>query len=724
MEDEQNYRLGDAAASGERDASPTFRALLIGIDFYYPNRLPSGASFAPLRGCVSDVERVEEMLKRRVKGPYDIKKLVARDTGAGRPATPREGEQLPTYDNMKKAFDALVDEAQPGDQVYIHYSGHGARVPTKCSHVKGGGTYDETLVPMDIREDSTRHLRDLDLAYYLDKLSRKQVIVTVLLDSCHSGGATRGIDVAPRCATGARAGVDPTLDTTERPMDGVAPDEELCAAWERLAAAGAATRAEVGTTWLPASNHYVLLAACRDRETAIEDNLTDAPREGAQRGGVMTAAFLEALEQLGSDHTWKTCYERVLARVHSRYPSQTPQLLGRAERQILGVELRPIAHTVTVAEIDRTNRKVKLRAGLATATATGSRFGLYRPGTTNFAERASRVGSATVTQVMATESWADLDEGTSIDAIELGAPALLEDVGSVKLQHQVNLFRRSDLPREIDQERALDRLRDAIETRGRGFFVLQTTGTPRYQVAINERNQYEIWDPSGEPMPYVGAVNVDAPSAAEHVVDRLIHIFRFQTIEEIDLPTSELKSAIRVELRAPPPEWSPGKRIEGGTVIEPGSEGYVLKPGTYSFVHVHNAGARRVNVVALVLEEDYRIDPVMPPGPAWGPYMTVDPGDHLWFALESVLRPDRESARDTIKIFATVDDTDFWWLLHAPIDQPVTRSMRTRSGAARDALFRLREALDADENTDRAVRTVPQPGSDWATRQFRVIIAR
>ncbi|XYI03818.1 caspase family protein [Sorangium sp. So ce1128] len=704
----------DAAASSAPDTSPTFRALLIGIDFYFPNRLPNGASYATLRGCVNDIRRVEEMLKARISGPLDLTKLVARDTGAGRPAGPES--DWPTYANMKAALDGLVARTRPGDQVYIHYSGHGGRVRTKFPDRKGPDGYDETLVPTDIGEASTRNLRDVHLAYYVDALTTKnQATVTVVLDSCHSGGATRGIDVAPRCATGARAGVDPTLDTTERPADGVASDDELRAAWRRLAGTGVAVRAAAATTWLPASSKYVLLAACRDIESALEASV-----EGAPRGGVMTAAFLDALAQLSTDQTWKTVHERVLAWVHSRYPRQTPQLLGQGERQVLGVDLRRVERTVTVIDIDAPNRRVKLRAGHATGTAMGSKFGIYRAGTINFTEVDKRVGAATVTEVMATQSWAALDEGTNIDAVELGAPARLEDVGSVTLQRAVNLVRRDDPPPGIDQDRALAAVRAAIEARGRGFLEVHGSGTSDYQVAINDGGQYEIWDPSGTPMLNVGAVDVGAEKAAEQVVDRLIHILRYNTIRELDNASSELKDAFRVELRAPPPEWSPGHRIEGGTVIEPSGDAYVVKPDTHVFVHVMNGSARKLNIAAIDLGDDWSIAPIEPPGPSFGSYTPVDARKDVWFALRTSLSGGRASALDVIKIFATTDDADFWWLLHPPIDRPITRSTTTRGTAVRDALFRLREALDADQNPARSAHVESRPGSDWTVRQIRI----
>ncbi|WP_437528809.1 caspase family protein [Sorangium sp. So ce726] len=721
MNGQPDHETNDAGTSSARDTSPTFWALLIGVDFYFPNQLDEGGTYLSLSGCVSDVERIRDVLRARITMPLDITTLLAPNVGGDAPG--EEPSTWPTYDNMKAALDGLLARTQPGDHVYIHYSGHGGRVPTNFTRLKPGGV-DETLVPTDIGKSSTRYLRDLDIAYYLDALTaKKQATVTIVLDSCHSGGATRGDNVAPRCATYARRGAEPTLDTTKRPTDGVAPDDELIAAWKRLEATGRGVRDATATTWLPEAKDYVLLAACRDVETAIE------VWEGGRPEGVLTTAFIEALKEPGDDQTWKTLYERVLALVHSKYPSQTPQLLGQGERQVFGSKLRPVVSTVRVNDVDVAKRKVKLGAGQVTGTPTGAKFGIYTPGTTDFTQLDRRVGVATVDKMMAVESWASLEEGAAIASVKLGAPAVLEDVGSVELRRAVNLFHRDDLPPDIDQERALGAVRAEIKNSKRGFLELVAGATPDYQVALNKDRHYEIWGPSGKPIPNVGTVAIDVPGSARVVVDRLVHLLRYQTIQKVASPLSGLKDTLRIELLAPPPEWSMDKPALGGTVIEPSGDAYVMKPDDWVFIHVVNESSSPVNVAVIALGDDWGIRALEPPPPEGRMfptrrYSTVDAKAESRFALQFFLSEGRASSTDVIKIFATVEDTDFLWLLHTPIKDPVTRSLVTRKEAAHDALFRLREALDAKENDLREVRPRSAPGEDWTARQFRIVTQR
>ncbi|WP_437521877.1 hypothetical protein WME79_30050 [Sorangium sp. So ce726] len=158
-------------------------------------------------------------------------------------------------------------------------------------------------------------------------------------------------------------------------------------------------------------------------------------------------------------------------------------------------------------------------------------------------------------------------------------------------------------------------------------------------------------------------------------------------------------------------------------MIERSGDAYALRAGAYTFVHVENGSESRVYVTVVDLGEgDWSIVPMMPLDPSMGSYIAMETGAHLWFAIEAMLRSGSTSGVDVIKVFATNSDTDFWWLLHPPIDQPITRSLKRRVGAAQDTLFRLREALDADENKERAFRVVPQPGFDWNVLQIHARI--
>ena len=159
-------------------STPRKLALLVGINAY-----PEDGLFPPLNGCVNDVELQYQLLVHRYGfNPSDIVTLT---------------DEQATRENILTTFDEhLIKQAQPDDVVVFHFSGHGSRVADPDKDFEDG--LNSTLVPVDSplpagfpREggavnDITGHtLFLLGSAVPTDNF-------TMVLDSCHSGGAKRG----------------------------------------------------------------------------------------------------------------------------------------------------------------------------------------------------------------------------------------------------------------------------------------------------------------------------------------------------------------------------------------------------------------------------------------------------------------------------------------------------------------------------------------------------
>jgi hypothetical protein len=160
-------------------------ALLVGINSY-----PSGIS--TLTGCLTDVEMQYELLVHRYGfDPKNI--LVLADRALPfLDYTPKVG----TRANILQAFQQhLIDQAEPGDAVIFHYSGHGSRV-TDPMPLAGYGGLNGTLVPADVAlkgDDGTNQIMGKTL-FLLSSLLKTNHF-TMVLDSCHSGAGTRGNSV-------------------------------------------------------------------------------------------------------------------------------------------------------------------------------------------------------------------------------------------------------------------------------------------------------------------------------------------------------------------------------------------------------------------------------------------------------------------------------------------------------------------------------------------------
>jgi hypothetical protein len=137
-------------------------ALLIGNDCYLPNTLSNGGSYGSLKGCVRDINLVEDYLKQTYNLQNDNLLKLTSSNDPSNPGKPLEDRSLwPSYKNIVAKFKQLTEIAQPNDRVYIHYSGHGGRTTTNYPDLKGINGIDETLVPNDLGIAEGQYLRDL-----------------------------------------------------------------------------------------------------------------------------------------------------------------------------------------------------------------------------------------------------------------------------------------------------------------------------------------------------------------------------------------------------------------------------------------------------------------------------------------------------------------------------------------------------------------------------------
>ena len=669
----------------EDNKSSSLHALLIAIDCYLPNRLPMGGYYPSLGGCVSDINRIENFLTQKLGLASDnILKLTASNTGKTEPSEP--SEKWPTYDNMVRAFNQVVEKAASGDQVCIYYSGHGGRTKTAYPESKGADGLDETLVPTDIGNSEARYLRDIEIAHLLKKMVDKGLIVTMILDSCHSGGATRGnVGAATR-------GIS-EIDTTKRPTDSlVASTEELSKTWSQLNETSKTRNIESGSGWLPQSKGYVLLAACKPNESAIEDNFGDI------RSGVLTHYFLESLaKQIGPGFTYKTLHDQVIAKVHSKYPSQTPLLEGDADRIVFGSDHVQPAFAVNVMDINNENNEVLLSTGQSQGVKKGSQFAIYPSGVTDFRQVDKRLAIVEITKLGASDSWAKITAKFGQQGIEQGAQAVLVDLGSVNLERKIVLTQQSNdiIPSSINQSEALEQIKSAIPTFGKGFILLATGESANekidYQVAVNPKGEFEIWDPTGAIIQNLNPpIKISESNAAVRVIQRLVHLAKYNNVLQLDNHDSQspLSRKLKVEFLGLQSNFEPGDKLEIQQLPASIESGNVnsFKEGTYLVLRIQNNSSQVLNITVLDLQPDWGVTQAYPRS-SDSYFMPIDPGKSEDIQLKVSLPQGYKEGRDVIKVFATVGPTNFRWLELPVLDQPMSTKNGTRSiGAVLEVL--------------------------------------
>ncbi len=677
---------------------PNLYALLIGIDYYIPGQLPNGGSYASLKGCVRDVNRVEDYLKKTQK-PKQIFKLTSSNTSA------ETEDQLPTYKNIVAKFHAITEIAQKDDQVYIHYSGHGGRAKTIYPELKGAGQLDEALVPMDIVKTNERYLRDVEIATLLKKMVNKGLVVTVVFDSCHSGGTTRG-DTAIR-------GLEGEPDTTSRPTDSlVASREELIQNWLELG--GTARKANAGD-WLPESRDYVLLAACRPSEYAYESVFN-----GKESNGALTYWMLDTLNNPSPDLTYKSLYDRVYAKVQSQFQTQTPMLFGEGERQVFGRSYANVHYTVNVLKVDTARNRVQLDAGSVQGLGEGAKFAIYAPGTTDFSEKNKPLAIAQVTaDITPADAWAVIDPAGKI--IEQASPAIMLSA-PIALVRRVRLFESTNqvLPSELlkIQTDALTAVKTAIPKTGKGWVELASEGE-HYQVAINTSGEYEICDRNGIPFPNLRPpLLVSDRDAAENVVKRLVHLTKYQAAQELDnLSVLTNKLVVQLTDKNKKPLADPTKQT--------------LQTEEYTFLHIKNESNQELNVVVMDLQSDWAISQFDILGEDGASFATFAPGQEELIPLSFKLAEGYKEGKDILKVFATVGPAKFRWLELPSLDQPIKARKQSfdeydentpRGGG--DPLDKLLEAISADPDEIPPTREAQVMSSNrgWTTKTVTITV--
>ncbi len=152
------------SAGGPSDRTVAARAarhaLVIGIGRY------ADPEVVPLPGTRFDLESATQIAQAMEVPPANIRYL--------------QDEQA-TGDAIRRAIAALDASVQPGDRVFLHFSGHGTRF-----HDAAAGGCVEALLAHDGGVSGT--ITHAELARLLAPITRKTDKLFVMVDACHSGG--------------------------------------------------------------------------------------------------------------------------------------------------------------------------------------------------------------------------------------------------------------------------------------------------------------------------------------------------------------------------------------------------------------------------------------------------------------------------------------------------------------------------------------------------------
>lgn len=689
-----------------------FHALLIGINHYLPNELPNGLYYKSLLGCVQDVNLVETFLRQDLHIPNEnITKLTSSPPVAGtEPPEPRS--QWPTYENIVNSFKRLADVAQPGDQVFIHYSGHGGRAVTtdEFKDIKGESGIDEVLVPMDLGNSEGGYLRDTELHFLIQNLVQKNLYVTVVLDSCHAGGATRNVLDPKHGGVGVRgAGVIDTF--ARRTASLVASAQELCEAWQNHVKAGI-RKANVASDWLLEPEGYVLVAACRADEYANE-----VVFEGHTKNGALSYWLVDSLKQIGPDFTYAMLHKRLLAKVHGQFATQSPQLQGEGQRVVFGATERPQPRSFPVIAAEH-NGPVLINAGLAQGIEPGTQFGIYPTNEADVTNLERRVAVVEVTEINPVTCQAKVVDQNDWTTIEAGYQAVRLDAGKIRLSGRVRVAREDQ---SEASNAALTAIEDALKAPSGVVEAAKNAETPDYLITVKQ-DEFVICDAAGNPIPNLRPpVRISDDDGVQRVMDRVTHLVKYTNVRELDNndPTSTISQKFVVEFVTAPPDFKPGTPIRPQPLESIGAS-VTVPHGEWVFLRIRNNYDPNVlNVTVLDLQSDWSISQIYPARA--GSYESMDPGRELILPLCVTLPDAYQAGTDIIKVFATIDTTSFSALELSALDKPGLPARSLRQSAS--ALGAFVAAFGSPESK-RAAAVDVCATIEWVAHQVEINIVR
>jgi hypothetical protein len=216
-----------------------------------------------------------------------------------------------------------------------------------------------------------------------------------------------------------------------------------------------------------------------------------------------------------------------------------------------------------------------------------------------------------------------------------------------------------------------------------------------YQVAINEKGEYEIWDQSGLPIenirPTIKINENETNDGAKRIIKRLVHLANYNNVQQMDNPdsTSSLSNKLVVELFGLPENYDPTKRPRPDQLLELETKGNVkvVKKGQKLALRIQNKLLKVPNIpeqnvikiTVLDLQPDWSIQQVYP-NPDDSDYIPLDPESEDIIAFQGNLPPGYSVGKDILKVFGTFEPTNFKWLELSSLDQPPNKgSTRLRA---------------------------------------------
>ncbi len=331
---------------------PNKLALLVAIADY-----PESGGWDQL-STMNDLKHVSKALQMQGFADANIVKVV---------------NQKATREGILDGFSNLINKIKPNDIVLIHFACHGAQLEADNNNKIDG--LDECIVPFNaiapdrvniidtavLGKAMRQYLRGYQFGDQLKKIRAKLGIggdLSVFLDFCNSGGATRG-------ANKVRGGKKPLVSNQFDPTKHRKSDSSLLA---RLDNTNSFTTDELAP--------YVVFSATRPEELC-----TETKDEQGKAIGPLSYAMYSILKAPAKQYTYRSLFADIQGIMQLSVQGQHPILEGNgSDKRIFGgnfVQQTPFVEVDSVIN----NETIVIKGGKLAGLGEGATINLYNAGT-------------------------------------------------------------------------------------------------------------------------------------------------------------------------------------------------------------------------------------------------------------------------------------------------------------------------------------------------------
>ncbi|KAJ4299756.1 hypothetical protein N0V90_005002 [Kalmusia sp. IMI 367209] len=665
----------------------THWVILVGV-LYHGQHRPADNN---LKGCVADVEDIEEFLGLQIPVPT-IFKLTSSLPLDGSHEPPEPGDERATARNFLSRLDHVIEYGKEGDNVYIHYSGHGSR------------STDDVRLNFFTASKGAAQLPGSRLAGKLKEMVTQKMLVTVVFDCCFSAATKRH----NKTSLIRYSEYSSSLDDSEASHSLLDEGGNLGTKFSLY------RNAQALPEWIVDPKGYTIFCACTSSQEAkeitkieekVELDANESPREillydqppASRRPlerGALSYLLLEALKQLKKAGTAiydQSLHEHLRARFHARIPAQTPVLYGSKDTSFFASYIS--FPDTKIASVFLDNERWILRKGAAHGVRPGDQFVLFAlKDSAVVAEKEQRQR-----QKRYTESGMDSQKGE--ESNEYDIIFMVKKVRGLTSELQATAERTSvsdvyqgwmarpltQLPPQVftAQLHTSDRSDDEwLRVSAELHYMQLSIGDPNvidclYNITLDANGHYEICDSLLQPIRAIPSVPSSQIDAKLRVVDILEHIATYKYIEDITnrMPEPSLANSFHAQFR----HGNEGDTIKSAIIQ--------VKEGEHFFFEFENRSNDMLYLYLYALGPDWSIEDQMTVFKG-GEMVEAKPHDPVTIEFEAAL-PDYfhdltiENGDEVFKVFVTRRPDSFASLKMRPLS----------SSPKRGALNRLQDFL-------------------------------